>query len=208
MIILYINSLRLCIRPTRQFCVLIHWQNSPIEPIGLAFSMAEPARTVGFGKRDSMELAQTVGFGKTGFEKTGLGKNGIISICALQLQFQSFKPINTLPDLHMGTCAVVSAQYSISSCALKSEINKFSQHGGLKICMFTACHRDCTHGVRVCLESNDLRLLQVIMILEGFLLKFYVLFSSFFFHWSSLYWSSLNSCICGSQFLLFLTDGF
>ncbi len=73
----------------------------------------------------------------------------------------------------------------------------------------TIGHRNCTHGVRVCLESNDLQLLQVTMILEGFLLKFYVLFSSFFFCWSSLYWSSLSSCICGSQFLLlFLTDGF
>jgi hypothetical protein len=27
-------------------------------------------------------------------------ENGIISVCALQLQFQSFKPINTLLDLH------------------------------------------------------------------------------------------------------------
>jgi hypothetical protein len=58
-----------------------------------------------------------MGFEKTGFEKTGLGKrdseNGIISVCVLQLQLQSFKPINTLPDLHMGTGAAASAQYSI-----------------------------------------------------------------------------------------------
>jgi hypothetical protein len=51
----------------------------------------------------------TPGIRKTGFEKTGFGKktgfrlhddrawpakNWIISVCALQLQLQSFKPIN------------------------------------------------------------------------------------------------------------------
>jgi hypothetical protein len=35
----------------------------------------------------------------------------IIYVYALQLQLQSFKPINTLPDLHMGTSAAMSAQY-------------------------------------------------------------------------------------------------
>jgi hypothetical protein len=97
----------------------------------------ELARTVGFGKWD---LARTVRFGKrdskmgfgnssrrgqsdseNGIRKKRDSENGIISVCALQLQFQSFKPINTLPNLHMGTGAAASALNIVySSCALKS----------------------------------------------------------------------------------------
>jgi len=56
------------------------------------------------GKRDSKnEILNLRGFGKRDSEKTGFGlqadwarpsKNWIISVCALQLQLQSFKPIN------------------------------------------------------------------------------------------------------------------
>jgi len=71
----------------------------------------DSARVVGFGKRD---LARTVEFGKRDSENSRSPSFvKIIYVCVLQLQLQSFKPINTLPDLHMGTGAAASAQYSI-----------------------------------------------------------------------------------------------
>jgi hypothetical protein len=38
----FTTCVRPCVRPTRQFRVLIRRQNSPAEPAGPAFSMAEP----------------------------------------------------------------------------------------------------------------------------------------------------------------------
>jgi hypothetical protein len=89
--ILFINSLSACVRLSDATVPRFN-------------SLAELVRIVEFEKRDS---ARIVGFAKRDSE------NGIISVYALQLQLQSFKPINTLPDLHMGTGAATSAQYSI-----------------------------------------------------------------------------------------------
>jgi hypothetical protein len=60
-----------------------------------------PEKT-GFGKREK------TGFGKSGLGKTGFGlqadrarpgKNGLISVCALQLQLQSYKRVYVCPEL-------------------------------------------------------------------------------------------------------------